>query len=113
MSLADNTCIPCRGGVPPVPADRAQALDVELLHIRGRGLQDDLVLKVFAQTERVVAVASVRGAPRGLDVGHAPGLGAQDAQESVGVHGARADFQVERLLDHAPLRRPETLEAQN
>ena len=23
MSLADNQCIPCRGGVPPVPADRA------------------------------------------------------------------------------------------
>ena len=33
MSLADNTCIPCRGGVPPVPADRAQALLKEL----GRG----------------------------------------------------------------------------
>ncbi len=33
MSLADNKCIPCRGGVPPVPADRAQALLKEL----GRG----------------------------------------------------------------------------
>ena len=33
MSLADNKCIPCRGGVPPVPNDRAQALLKEL----GRG----------------------------------------------------------------------------
>ena len=33
MSLADNQCIPCRGGVPPVAADRAQALLKEL----GRG----------------------------------------------------------------------------
>ena len=33
MSLADKTCIPCRGGVPPLPADRAQALLTEL----GRG----------------------------------------------------------------------------
>ncbi len=33
MSLADNKCIPCRGGVPPVQADRAQALLKEL----GRG----------------------------------------------------------------------------
>ncbi len=33
MGLADNKCIPCRGGVPPVPNDRAQALLKEL----GRG----------------------------------------------------------------------------
>jgi len=33
MGLADNRCIPCRGGVPPVSADRAQALLNEL----GRG----------------------------------------------------------------------------
>ena len=26
MSLADNKCVPCRGGVPPLPADRTQAL---------------------------------------------------------------------------------------
>ena len=30
MSLAENSCIPCRGGVPPVTADRAQALLKEL-----------------------------------------------------------------------------------
>ncbi len=30
MSLAENACIPCRGGVPPVTADRAQALLREL-----------------------------------------------------------------------------------
>ena len=33
MSLADNKCIPCRGGVPPLPAERMQALLTEL----GRG----------------------------------------------------------------------------
>ena len=30
MSLADNQCIPCRGGVPPLAADRAQELLSEL-----------------------------------------------------------------------------------
>jgi len=30
MSLADNQCIPCRGGVPPLAADRARALLAEL-----------------------------------------------------------------------------------
>jgi 4a-hydroxytetrahydrobiopterin dehydratase len=33
MGLADNKCIPCRGGVPLLPNDRAQALLKEL----GRG----------------------------------------------------------------------------
>lgn len=26
MSLADNRCVPCRGGVPPLPDDKAQEL---------------------------------------------------------------------------------------
>jgi 4a-hydroxytetrahydrobiopterin dehydratase len=30
MSLAEQKCIPCRGGVPPMPNDRAQALLREL-----------------------------------------------------------------------------------
>ena len=33
MSLADNQCIPCRGGVPPLSNDRTQTLLKEL----GRG----------------------------------------------------------------------------
>ena len=30
MKLADNECIPCRGGVPPLAADRVEALLGEL-----------------------------------------------------------------------------------
>lgn len=30
MSLADQKCIPCRGGVPPLPRERAEALLGEL-----------------------------------------------------------------------------------
>lgn len=30
MSLADQQCIPCRGGVPPLEIERAQALLAEL-----------------------------------------------------------------------------------
>jgi 4a-hydroxytetrahydrobiopterin dehydratase len=30
MGLADNTCVPCRGGVPPLPNDRVAALLKEL-----------------------------------------------------------------------------------
>lgn len=30
MSLAEKTCIPCRGGVPPLPADESRALLAQL-----------------------------------------------------------------------------------
>ena len=30
MSLADNKCVPCKGGVPPMERSRAQALLAEL-----------------------------------------------------------------------------------
>jgi 4a-hydroxytetrahydrobiopterin dehydratase len=30
VSLADKQCIPCRGGVPPLPSDRSDALLAEL-----------------------------------------------------------------------------------
>lgn len=30
MALADQQCIPCRGGVPPLPAERTAALLLEL-----------------------------------------------------------------------------------
>ncbi|MER3424653.1 MAG: 4a-hydroxytetrahydrobiopterin dehydratase [Nitrospiraceae bacterium] len=35
MSLADNKCVPCRGGVPPIELARAQ----EMLKQLGRGWQ--------------------------------------------------------------------------
>ncbi len=92
-----------------VETDGLQAADVEPLHVEGRGLEDHLELVVLAEPERVVAVAAVRRAARRLDVGHPPGLRPQNAQKSVRVHGARADFEVERLLEHASFARPELL----
>ena len=69
MGLADNKCVPCRGGVPPLPEDRAQALLKEL----GRGwtlnkdghLERLSTFKDFAQAlafvTKVGAVAEAEG----------------------------------------------------
>jgi 4a-hydroxytetrahydrobiopterin dehydratase len=69
MGLADNKCIPCRGGVPPLPNDRTQALLKEL----GRGwalssqghLERLYTFKDFAQAlefvNKVGAVAEAEG----------------------------------------------------
>lgn len=69
MSLADKTCVPCRGGVPPLPADRAEALLKELARgwsLNGAGHLERLyTFKDFAQAlefvNRIGAIAEAEG----------------------------------------------------
>ncbi|KAF4515967.1 hypothetical protein B566_EDAN000204 [Ephemera danica] len=69
MGLADNTCIPCRGGVPPVSPDRTQALLSELgcgwsLNVQGH-LERLYTFTDFAQAlayvNKVSAIAEAEG----------------------------------------------------
>ncbi|CAI4029815.1 putative pterin-4-alpha-carbinolamine dehydratase [Nitrospira tepida] len=69
MGLADNKCVPCRGGVPPLPAERAQELLVQLdrgwsLNTAGH-LERLYTFKDFAQAldfvNKVGAVAEAEG----------------------------------------------------
>jgi len=69
MGLADNTCVPCKGGIPPLPPARTQ----ELLKQLGRGwslnqaghLERLYTFKDFAEAlafvNRVGAVAEEEG----------------------------------------------------
>ena len=69
MGLADNKCVPCRGGVPPLPSDRAQSLLKELE--RGWTINNDghlerlYTFKDFAQAlafvNKVGAIAEAEG----------------------------------------------------
>src|ERR1051325_8027737 len=96
-----------------VEAERAQGVEIEVLHVERRRLEDDLKLVVLAEAKGVVAVAPVGGAAGGLDVADVPRLGAEDAQERGGVHRAGADLEVERRLDHAAALSPEVLQPQD
>src|SRR5207247_243618 len=58
----------------------------------------------------ILAVAAVLGAPRGLDVRDAPGLGSERAQEGRRVEGAGPDLGGIGLLDDAAALGPEALE---
>ncbi len=60
-----------------VDAARLEAVQVRLLHLVRRRLQDHLELVVLEQPVRVLAEAAVVGPPRRLHVGHAPGLRAR------------------------------------
>ena len=94
-----------------VEADGFQAGQVELLGVAGVGLEDHLVLVMHLHAVGVLGVAAVVGPEGGLDVGHVPRFGAEDAQHGGRVHGAGADLLAVGLPDGAAVRRPERVQA--
>ena len=84
-----------------------------MLHLVGRGLQDDLELMVLEQAIGVLAEPAVIGPPRRLHVRDVPVRGAEHAEQRLRIRGAGADFEVERLLQEAPVRRPELRQPEN
>jgi hypothetical protein len=92
-----------------VDADGFEGFEVELLNTDRRRLEDDLKLGVFEEAVRILAVAAVGWSARGLRVGDADGLGAEDSEEGVRRHGAGADLDVVGLLKDAALVGPELL----
>ena len=89
-----------------VDAERAQAAEILVLHVLGRGLQDHLELIVVLEPVGVLAVAAVARPAGRLHVGRAPGLGPQAAQRGRGMEGAGADLHVVGLQDDAAALRP-------
>ena len=90
-----------------------QALQVEVLAVRRRRLQQHLELVVVLQPVGVLAVAAVGRPARRLHVGAAPGLGPERAQGRRRMEGAGADLHVVGLQDDAAALRPERLQRQN
>src|SRR5579872_7234197 len=96
-----------------VDADGFQRIEIELLQIVRRWLQDDLELIIMLQPVRILAIAAVLGPARGLYIGGAPRLRAQRAQSRGRVKRAGADLHVVRLQNDAALPRPIALQGQD
>src|SRR5207237_10552132 len=75
-----------------------------------RRLEDDLVLVVVLEAERVLAVAAVARADHGLDVRRPPRLRAETAQEGGRIHRPGAELGVVRLHQDALALGPVGLE---
>ena len=90
-----------------------QRFQIEFLKVRRRRLQDHLELVVMLQPVGIFAVAAILGPPRGLHIGRVPGFRAERAQRRRRMKGARADFHVIGLQDHAAVIRPITLQRQD
>ena len=99
--------------LPRVDAARFEAVEIELLHLVGRRLEDHLKLVVLEEPVRVLTEAAVGGTAGRLHVRHVPVRRTQHAKKGLRMHGAGADLDVERLLQRAPARRPELRQLEN
>src|SRR5206468_3362238 len=90
-----------------------QALEIQLLHFVGRGFENHLKLVMLEEARRVFAEAAVRRTARRLDVRDVPVRRPEDPEKRLRVHGARADLDVERLLQRAAARSPKLGQLQN
>ena len=84
-----------------VDAAGLEALQVQLLDLVRRRLEDHLELMVLEQAVRVLAEPAVGRAARRLHVSHVPRLRPEHAQERLGMHRAGSHLDVERLLQQA------------
>ena len=96
-----------------IDPDRPQRVEVHVLHVVGRRLQDHLVLVVLLEAVRVLGVAAVVRPDGRLDVGAPPRLRAEHAKQGGRIRRARADLGVVRLDDDAPLLLPEGLKGRD
>ncbi len=96
-----------------VNADRSERLEVQLLHVLWRGLQDYLQLQVLEEAVRILAVTSVGRTSRGLHVSDLVRIRPEHAQKCFRRHGARSDLNVIRLLNDRSALRKESLERED
>src|SRR5439155_14799302 len=91
-------------------AEVSQRGEVEVEDVRWGRLEDDLILEVMLEAERVLAVAAVARSNHRLDVRGPPRLRPQAAQERRRIHRPRAELGVVRLHENAAPSRPVVLE---
>ena len=75
-------------------AETAQAVQIEILIVGRRGLQQDLKLIEMLETVRIVAVSPIRRASHRLHIRRLPRLGTECPQGGCGVKGAGADLHI-------------------
>src|SRR5207248_9836387 len=96
-----------------VDTQRAEAFQVELLHIHRRGLENDLKLRVLIEPIGILAIPTVGGPTTGLHESDTIVLRAEDTKERFRMHGAGSDLHVVRLLKNTALFHPKPREFQN
>jgi hypothetical protein len=93
-----------------VDAKGPQAIEINLLNIKRRGFQNDLILIVMLQAIGIFSVPTIGRATRRFYISHSPWFRAKDPQEGGGMEGPCPDLHVIGLLNNTTLIRPESLQ---
>src|SRR5437868_131877 len=96
-----------------INAQFSQAVQVQLLNVIWRRLENDLILIIMLHPVWILAVASVSRAPTGLRIGCPPWLWTQRPEKSGRMKSSCSHFQVIGLLNDASLIGPKTMEGEN
>ena len=81
-----------------INAQLLEALQIEVLNVMRRGLQDDLILVIVLHAVWIFAVAAIGGTAAGLRIGGSPWLGPERTQERRRVKGPGAHFKIIGLV---------------
>jgi hypothetical protein len=87
-----------------------KAIKVDVLYIVGGGLNDYLILIISLKAIGVLGVATVLWSAGRLDIGDAPGIISEGAEESGGMHSSRSNLNIVRLEDEATLINPKLVQ---
>ncbi len=96
-----------------VDADGLERLQIQILNVRRRRLQDHLELIVVLQAVRILAIAAILRAARRLHISRIPALRAERAKRRRRMERTRADFHVVGLQDDAAMVGPIALQRQD
>ena len=113
VGLSQSSSTKRRSWIVGIDADRVERLEIEVLQVGRRRLQDHLVLIIVLQPVRVLAIAAILRPARGLHVGGAPRLRPERAQRGRRVKRPRPHLHVVGLQDHAAMVRPVALQGQD
>jgi hypothetical protein len=87
-----------------------QTVEIDLLDIKRRRFENDLILVIVLEPVGVFSIAAIRRPPRRFDIGHLPRLRTQDPEEGSGIERPCPNLQIIGLLDDASLICPESLQ---
>jgi len=96
--------------VKRIDAEGLQTVEIDLLDIKRRRFDKDLILIIVLEPIGVLSIAAIRRPARRFDIGNLPRLRAQDPEEGSRIERPCPNLQIIGLLDDASLICPESFQ---
>jgi hypothetical protein len=93
--------------VKGIDAEGLQAAEIDLLDVKGRGFDDDLILIIVLEPIGIFTVSTIGWTARRFHIGHPPRLRAQNPEKGSRMESSGTHLCIVGLLNHTSLIRPE------